>query len=333
MEIYSVSAVLLGPPGALKMPKPLPGERMAEVAIRSDPRGWKTFVDTLCSTRGLTAATRSQLLGGRVPDVLPPEAQADLLRFVNRCLPTPFRTLEGLARHRDALRTKSNKGHVLVDILWLRELPPKDHAEGQRKAEEARAGAEKLGVTVVPVPHGASSLAPTGSRLTAEEMKVWGIEPPPPTLDLTEVMRQARGQFLWIVPGGTRLPEDLERRLQGALSVIGGDSKAVLYTDNVASFVVQMSPLYDLVNRRIPVAADPAWLGRILRKAGWDAYAEENADEPLCELEQEFGGWTRRDGGKKSAPRTLSPGRALAVNLIGWAILLAVAWGIYRLLF
>ena len=270
MSSPTVSVVVAGFPAQLRRPKPLPGETLAQVAIRNNSDRWKVCIENLIYSHGIPAGVRSRLLAGKLDAVTTPGAQAEVERFVNICLPTPYRTLTGLAR----LQTKAageQFGYTLGEILWTSEEAPPDADDRARANDErAQALADALGVRVVRFPAGAGLV-----------------------LDLARLIPQLRGDFAWLIPGGTTVPFEIDERLERVLRSLTTSPQCALYSDNIASYVVRTSCLRELVRRGEPLPSDPAPLGRLLRQSGYELIGDEDPELALCELEREFGGWTR----------------------------------------
>lgn len=269
-SLTTVSVVVAGFPAQLRQPKLLPGETLTQVAIRNNPERWKVCVENLTSTHGLSKEARARLLTGKLDDVTTPSMQSEVERFVNICLPTPFRTLNGLSRLRESARD-GLFGYTLADILWVRESPPDGDDEAQAMAKKSKALAEQLKVTLI--------WSPTGSPLT---------------LDLTRLLPHLQGEFAWVVPGGSALPAgDPFGRLERVIRYLTGSPRRAIYSDNIASYVVRTSCLHELADRGGSLPSDPASLGRLLQQSGYELTGDNDVERALCELEQEYGGWSR----------------------------------------
>jgi hypothetical protein len=259
-----VSAVVTGFPSRLRPATPLPGERLLQVAIRTNPRLWKACVEELAAAHALSSAGQKRLLAGDLAAITP-AMQPQVERWANTAMPTHFRTLDGLARLRDALR--SDGSCHIQEIVWFREDPPPGPAEA--KADAARASAETLGVKVVALPHGS-----------------------PPAMDLAQVYPHVNGQVIWFVPGGT-LPPTGRERLRAPVCQLTVSGKHGIYSDNVASFLLLAScGLREDAFHKVPLPIDPAHLARVLKPKGYDFVVAEPG-ETLCDLEPEFGGWSK----------------------------------------
>jgi hypothetical protein len=266
----TVSAIVAGFPAQLRQPRPLPGETLAQVAIRNNPNRWKVCVANLTSTHGVPKEACAQLLAGNFDAVTTPGAQREVERFVNLCLPAPGRTIDGLARLRDAA-SNGLFGYTISDILWPRETPLNPSSQAKAMAEKSQALADRLRVNVLS--------SPTIGSLA---------------LDLGWLLPHVHGEFLWMVPGGTRLPmSDPFGRLKRVIQHLTSSPRRALYSDNIASYVVRTSCLSELAHLGGSLPADPALLGRLLRQSGYELTGDENSELALCELEREFGGWSR----------------------------------------
>ena len=283
---HRVSVIVTGFPAQLRNPEPLPGETKIQLAIRNNRGRWGICVENITSKTPMSEEMKACLLDGNMdPIANNAAAQAEVERFVNVCLPTSGRTLQGLARLRE--HTQSLRGVAeIIEIIWPRERNPSGDAHIAKFSEP-------LGITVIWIPTGA-----------------------PNTLDLGSLLHGIHGEFVWLVPGGTRLPiTDAVERLDRVIGCLAASPKRAVYSDNIASCVLRVSALHELVRRGQPLPPDQGDLGRLLRQAGYELVGDDDPDLALCELEGEFGGWSGSRGGRHA--RESGRGRSWWQRLFG----------------
>lgn len=214
---------------------------------------------------------REYLLAGRFSEIHNPDVLKEVEQFVNICLPTPFRTFRALSRLQRTQQGQSNRSYTLLEILWPRESPHQGDREANALAERSKEMAQSFGVKLIWLP---TSVARG--------------------LDLQGMLPEIKGDFVWVLPAGTTLPMDSHDPLERAIRHLTGSNQRGIYADSIASYVVRTSCLRELAGGTRPLPSDPAVLGRALRLSGYELTGDNDPEFALCELETEYGGWSRR---------------------------------------
>jgi hypothetical protein len=251
----TLSAIETGFPTYIRRPKPLPGETLGQLVIRNHPQEWRNFVDRLANEKGLSSSTCSRLLDGQL-DTQDLRVRHEIEQFMNYRLPGHLRTLKSLADLREQL--KKSPILNLLEIIW----PMQPDPDGNIRHREQ---AERLGVTVIPAPVG------------------------PRELDLSTLLPHINGDFMWLVPGGTKFFAMLvAMSLARTIPHLAESEKRAFYGDGGGSFIYKVAVLRELLRRGQPLPANSCEMARVFHENGFELASNKN--EILCELEKEYGG-------------------------------------------
>ncbi len=263
MERATLSVIQGGFPPELRVPKPLPGESLAQLVIRNHPQEWRNCVERLGNDFGVSEAVCARLLRGEVSAVSDEAAQDQIEGFMNFRLPSHGRTLQGLAELREALRAPRLGKFVqieLTEIIWPWQGPPRD--------PRAESLAESLGVIVVDFD-------------TAEAGPI----------DLESLLDHVHGDFLWVLPGGTRVWGAMAvMALTRVLRTFQERPKMALYSDQHYSQIYRTEALRALLKAGKALSADARENGRLLQEADFGIAADDERMHALAELEPLYGG-------------------------------------------
>jgi hypothetical protein len=268
----TLSAVVAGFAAQLRQPKPLPGETLAQLVIRNHPQEWGNCVERIGSKFNLPKQTINHLRAARL-DVTDKGVQHEIEVFVNRRIPTYWRTLESLAKLRQSMADAPARQVDLVEILWPR-LGPLEGSPVEKLAEG-------MGATILPQP--ASG---------------------PSELDLAHLLPHLHSDFVWLVPGGTYFHAELTfMQLGRVLLHLNGSPRLALYSDNASSAIYRTAPLRKLAAPGHPLPANPREVGRLLQEAGYELAGDHDPACTLCKLEREYGGSSPDRGSTSGDPR------------------------------
>jgi hypothetical protein len=247
----------------MRKPEPLPGETLLQLAIRNNRDRWGICVENIKSKTPISKQMEVRLLDGDVNTIANnASVRAEIERFVNICLPTSGRTLQDLARLRDYTRERGGMAEI-IEIIWPRERDPAGDAD-------VEGFVEPLGVTMIWIPTGASR-----------------------SLNLGSLLNSIHGEFVWLVPGGTKVPiPETRGRLDRVIRHLAASSRRAIYSDNIASCVLRVSALREQMARGHSLSSDVKDVGHLLREAGHELVGDDDPDLALCELERKYGGWS-----------------------------------------
>lgn len=256
----TLSALVTGAPPHLRRPKPLPGETMAQMVIRNHPHEWRNFLARMQEVVGLSSSERTRLAKVGPGGVTDSRLQSEVEKFMNHRLPCHGRTIEGLARLRKELDHPLQlmmAGFRMVEILWPKQDGPPNDAATDRVAQS-------LGARIILIPKTAST-----------------------TLDLFSILSEIHGDYLWIVPGCTKIWPEISIGLIRVKRCFDADERCALYTDNAGSLIYRVSSL-----RAVRPATDTssADVNRLLQRGGYSVVGDHEAAARLCHLEKEYGG-------------------------------------------
>lgn len=259
--VVTLSVVVTGFPVQLRRPKPLPGETLAQLVIRNHPQEWRICVERLETEFGISTDSAYRLRSGHL-EVADPGMREQIMRFMNHRLPTRGRTLQDLAELRDTVKDlRYQSGFDLVEILWPRERNP----SGDQSAERM---AESMGAKVIQLPTGL-----------------------PRAMDLASMLPHISGEFVWLVPGGTKLmPPLVVLSLERVLRHLTGSPRRALYTDNAFSIIYRVAALKELLRSGKTLPADLREMGRLMRESGYELAVDHDDNSVLCDLEEVYGG-------------------------------------------
>ena len=275
----SVSAMVTAPPGWLRLPKPLPGETMTYVVIRNFAGEWSNFLEKARADFQLDHAAIDGMRGGVMPaSVCTPLAER-ILAFMNRRLPLQGRTVEAIADLRDHLAkndfSKAPNPYVIGEIL----IP--------RQSDSSRVD-----------PRQTQMLESRGAR----QIHVDG--PSPGAIDFNKLLAEVRGDYLWIVGGGTTLfPFEVSRSLALVLRRFAEQPRLALYSDQAYCMVYRVAAIKTLIGAGKLFAADVRENGRLLHEAGYEVCANPDPLNRLAYLEKCYGG----AAGPYDAPEPAKP--------------------------
>jgi len=285
MSQITLSAIVTGFPPGLRPPKPLPGETLAQLVIRNHQQEWRNCVERLKKDFHVPEEVCARLRRGDTAAAVDPTAQREIERFINLRLPSHGRTLQGLAEIREQMREPGGLSQVwelqLIEIIWPRQKNP----SGDRKAEEFAAS---LGVTVLGI----------------------DTEKPGP-LDLGYLLKRVHGEFLWILPGGSRLSGPMT--IMALIRVLRGfqeKPKLGLYSDQCYSMIYRTSALRALVASGKTPSSELRDNAKMLQEAGFELSADNDPNHGLVEIESLYGGQhdphSQMESGRGARSRTES---------------------------
>ncbi len=260
MSQVTLSAIVTGFPAGLRQPKPQPGETLVQLVIRNHAQEWRACVERLAKDLHVPEEVCARLREGDTTGVVDPAAWPEIEQFMNQRLPSHGRTLQGLADLRKRMLESGGLSLPwrleLSEIIWPRQRNP----TGDRSAEMF---AESLGAVVVSV----------------------DSEKPGP-LDLGSLLQHIHGDYIWILPGGSRLSGP---RVSMALTrVIRGFQerpKVALYSDQCYSMVYRTAALRALIANGKTLSAELRDNAVMLQQAGFELAADSDSIHSLVEIE------------------------------------------------
>jgi len=260
-SVSTISALVTGFPPRLRQPQPLPGETLVDLIIRNQPHRWRNFVERLENDLGLSKQMADKLRRGKVDlsDIANPRVEAEMENFVNLCLPTLGRTIEGLVSLKHQTQDpfmQEHNGYTIIEILCPRAVDPNVDKLFQERAVTN-------GVRVI---------------YTSRE------------LDLKPLLSEIHGDFLWLVPGGTEVDYSLVVMLLERIMRFFHDTPlCAVYMDNADSCIVRTAPLHK-IGRTSNSSLNTKSIFRLLKEAGYSAAVDNDPSDNLCSLEEEYGG-------------------------------------------
>jgi hypothetical protein len=200
-----------------------------------------------------------------------PAIHKEIEKFLNYRLPSHGRTLQGLAEIRDGLLEPGGINQLwqlqLSEILWPRQKNP----SGDMGAEKF---ATSLGVTV----HTIDTKNPGRFDL------------------LGSFLNHVHGEYLWILPGGSRLSGPLTiMSLARVIRSFQENPKLALYSDSSYSYIYRTSALRELMAKGSTFSPELRDNARMLQEAGYQLAVDKNHD--LVEIESIYGGKNNRSSG------------------------------------
>jgi len=184
---------------------------------------------------------------------------------MNLRLPSHGRTLQGLAEIREQMTESGGLSQLwqiqLTEIIWPRQNEP----SGDGTAD---ALAASLGVTI----------------LTVDAAK-------PGPLDFGSLLKHVHGEYLWILPGGSRLSGPMT--IMALIRVLRGfqdKPKLALYSDQCYCMIYRTSALRALAASGNALSAELRDNARMLQEAGFELAADNDPIHGLVEIESLFGG-------------------------------------------
>lgn len=279
MGRITLSVIVGGFPAELRSPRPLPGETWTELVIRNHLQEWLNLADRIRKERQLSDEAYSRLRAGHIPAAGDPAVRREIDRWMNLRLPRHGRTLQGLAELRDQMR--GDLGQIwqleLADIICPRQRDPSGNTDFRRLAES-------LGAVTVEV-------AEAGP------------------MDLGALIGYVHGDYLWILPGGTRLSATMIALIPVMLA-FQGNERLALYHDGSYSMIYRTAALRALLAAGMTLSGDLGENARKLQEAGFELVADD-AGLSLAELEPIYGGQVRRlpegQPAGRGSPATRSP--------------------------
>ena len=279
MSQRTLSAIVTGFPPEVHSPAPLPGETLAQLVIRNHPQEWLNCVDRLKREFHVPEEVCSRLRRGEIAAAADPVTRREIERWFMMRLPSHGRTLQGLADLREAMRGQLGQlwQLELSEIIWPRQKNPSGDMEAEKLAES-------LGVITI----GAEKAGP---------------------LDLGSLLKYVHGDYLWILPGGSRLSGTFTMMaLIRVLRAFQEKPKLALYSDQRYCMIYRTAALRTLMASGNTLSADLRENARMLQQAGFELAAD---DGRLVEIEPLYGGQDGSFTGKRSPEGRSSPtGRA-----------------------
>lgn len=263
MNTNTISVVVVGLPSNARQPMLLPGENMFQWVIRNHPQKWHNFVDRLCHDFNFPHSERDRLMQGHfVPEDFPEDFRwsKQIEEFMNSHLPTLWRTLKSLVELRDnPIDIEFRIGFRIVEILLIR----KENGNKERVETVAR----NFGVRII-------------------KPKVLT---PSPYGYLSYILADIRGDFIWVVPGGTKLfPSMTATGLNNILEVFSMCSNLAFFYDNLYTIILRTDALRDVLLNRGHIWPDEVSEQMALFSSC--GYKVAIKRMPLVELEPVYGG-------------------------------------------
>ena len=282
MSQITLSAIVAGFPPGLHPPKPLPGETLAQLVIRNHPQEWRNCVERLKKDFHIQEEVCLRLRGGGMSAALDPATQREIERFMNLRLPSHGRTLQGLVDVRKQMLEPGGLSQLwqldLCEIIWPRQKDPSGDAKAERFAES-------LGVIVLSIDAGKAG-----------------------PLDLGALLEHVHGDYLWILPGGSRLSGPMT--IMALIRVLRGfqeKPKLALYSDQCYSMIYRTAALRTLMAAGNTLSAELRDNARMLQDAGFELAADNDPIHGLVDVESLYGGQRDRFGEMRSAKGRSSP--------------------------
>ena len=257
----TVSAIVFGFPPCLKKAQPLQGESIAKFVIRHHKNQWKNFTESMTEKLNLNNIERTILLNEDT-NIQNEALQDEIMRFMNMRLPTHFRTIKDLA----VIKKRVNRSDRAIGMIapfqigkiWF----PKPRIDSQTKRL-----IEDLGVDVV--------------NLGAEGT----------TIDICHLSSEIGSDFIWFVPGGTRVSFTTTLKLQRIIQSFEENAKYALYSDNHYSLIYRCSAINEASKKGYRMTGQTDNDGAIFKKMGYQPIVDHESEQALCELERIYGGW------------------------------------------
>jgi hypothetical protein len=240
---------------------------MMQLVIRNHPRQWNNCLERLQKEIHLSPELAARLRSGQSIPGLDPMLLREIERFMNRHLPSHGRTLMELAEMRDQWRGEDPLAKIwnlrIVQILWPRQKDP----SGNDQAEKF---AESLGVTI-PMLNDNNN------------------EPGP--MDMNALLKHVQGDYLWIIPGGTRLASAFATMsLVRVLRSFEEKPKLGSYSDQCYCLIYRTAALRTLIASGRTLSSESRENGRMLHDAGFEFAADNDLNLALAILEPFYGG-------------------------------------------
>jgi len=263
MDTTTLSAIVTGNPPGLRSPKPLPGETWVQMIIRNFPDEWQNCIERMNGEFGFSDGVKHQLRKGDLSGVTNPLMQDRIARFVNFQSPTHGRTLYGLADLRNQLRKPDaigglNQGHPiqLIEILWPHiQIPSRDG-----KAEQL---AKSLDVTII------------------KDMV-------PGSMDVGSLLNYIHGDFVWILPGGSRISSFASLLLFRILNFFQENPNLAVFSDMGYCIIIRTEALRMVTANAKRSSSELQNSAKLMKEAGYDAAGDSIFN--LVEIEPLYGG-------------------------------------------
>ncbi|MBI2422954.1 MAG: toll/interleukin-1 receptor domain-containing protein [Candidatus Hydrogenedentes bacterium] len=284
MSPITVSVIVTGFPPGLRPPKPLPGETLGQLVIRNHPQQWRNCVERLRNDFHVAEEVCSRLLKGETSAATDAVTQGEIEHFMNMRLPSHGRTLQGLADIRKQMSEPGGLSELwqlkMSEIIW----PRLKHPSGDT---EAKKFAASLGVTVIGID---------------------ALEDKPEPLDIGSLLRHVHGDFLWILPGGSRLSGPMT--IMALIRILRGfqeKPRLALYSDQSYCMIYRMEALRSLVAAGNKLSSELRDNARMLQESGFELAADNDPIHGLVEVEPLYGGEHDRYKQMRSARSPFSP--------------------------
>jgi hypothetical protein len=267
MSQITITAIVTGFPPGLRPPKPLPGETMAQLVIRNHPQEWQNCVERLKNDFHVPEDMCARLQRGDTSAAKDAVTQGEIERFMNLRLPSHGRTLQGLADIREQMSEGGGLAALwqlkMPEIIWPR---PK-HPSGDT---EAKKFAASLGITVISID------------------TPWDKQAP---LNLGALLEHVHGDYLWILPGGSRLSGPMTiMALIRVLRSFQEKPKLGMYSDQCYCMIYRMKALRALMASGKKLSAELRDNARMLQESGYELAADNDSIHGLVEIESLYGG-------------------------------------------
>jgi hypothetical protein len=234
---------------------------MFKYVIRNHQQKWQNFVDNLCQEFHISHTVRERFLHGNFTSEDSKWGE-QIENFMNSHLPTSSRTLKCLAELKEnPIDLDFRIRFSIVEILWLR----KENGIDKEKAENV---ARNYGVSII-------------------KPKVMT---PSPYGYLPHIMNDIRGDFIWVVPGGTHfLPPMTAHGLVKILEEFSKHTDLSFFYDNLYTIIVRTEALCNVLSRGHTWPNDLSEQMKLFRNCNYRVAIQRM---PLVELEPIYGGET-----------------------------------------
>jgi hypothetical protein len=256
----SLTALVTGMPPFIHMPLTQKGETKLQFLVRYHPDEWNNFIERMKKDFGASERTVKQLKSLQVSAITDPIIISNAEHWMNHRLPVHGRTLEGLFELRKHLNETPIANVEFMQILWPREKNPGGDTSAEKLASE-------MGAEVISLETGANR-----------------------ELNLAKFLQSIRGDFLWVVPGGSRIDLLAAMSFLRIFSQMNSNSQCALYFDGSYSAIYRVSALKQIAGKNGFISANLQDVGRELQQEGYSICGDRDRQASLCEIEEIYGG-------------------------------------------
>ncbi|MCX5893305.1 MAG: hypothetical protein NTW80_10120 [Deltaproteobacteria bacterium] len=260
----SLTVLVTGIPPFVHGPRLLPGETKLQFLVRHHRQEWQNFISRMKSEFGISESICRKLRSVETAGIDDPVIISQTEQWANHRLPGHGRTLTDLAEMHQALQNQLFNlisSFELTQILWPREKHPLGDTSAEKMA--ASMGAEVISLD-------------TGIK---REM------------NLAEFLPRAKGDFLWLVPGGSRIFHPIViLSLQRILCHLKANPSVAIYHDGSYSVIYQVAALKLIASKYTFIPANVQEVAYLLQREHYSFCGDSGSKNPLCEIEEIYGG-------------------------------------------